>query len=281
MSSMQGRVAIVTGGASGIGAAVASAFVDAGATVVLADVQDDRGRRVARELGPRCHYVRADVSQEAQVQQLIEGTHARHGRLDCLVNNAGVAGPGGGIAQIQPESWDAMMAVLLRSAYLGMHFAAPIMAAQGHGSIVNMASVAGFRAGYGSHVYSAAKAAIMQLTVTVAMELGERGVRVNCVCPGAIATPLFGKAAGLAPDEADSAVAPLRGMLARAQPIQRAGEAEDVAQAVLWLSGDGAAFVNAHALVVDGGLTGGKPWSAVLETRARMRALFEGTNRPA
>lgn len=275
MRSLEGRVAIVTGGASGIGAAVALRFIDAGATVVLADVQDDRGRRLAEALGPDCHYRRADVSQEADVQQLIQGTHAGYGRLDCLVNNAGVAGPGGGIAQIEPDSWDAMMGVVLRSVYLGMHFAAPLMAAQGHGSIVNMASVAGFRAGYGSHVYSAAKAAIMQLTVTVGMELGESGVRVNCVCPGAIATPIFGKAAGLGPEEADAAVVPLRNALARAQPIQRAGEADDVAQAVLWLAGDGAAFVNAHALVVDGGLTGGKPWSATLETRSRLRAIFE------
>ncbi|MDO8372897.1 MAG: glucose 1-dehydrogenase [Polaromonas sp.] len=275
MKSLGGRVAIVTGGASGIGAAVARRFINAGATVVLADVQDDRGRRLAEALGPSCHYRRADVSREAEVQQLIQGAHAEHGRLDCLVNNAGVAGPGGGIAQIQPESWDATMGVVLRSVYLGMHFAAPIMTAQGHGSIINMASVAGFRAGYGSHVYSAAKAAIMQLTVTVGMELGESGVRVNCVCPGAIATPMFGKAAGLGPEEADAAVAPLRSALARAQPIQRAGEADDVAEAVLWLAGDGAAFVNAHALVVDGGLTGGKPWSAVLETRSRMRAIFE------
>jgi NAD(P)-dependent dehydrogenase (short-subunit alcohol dehydrogenase family) len=275
MKTLEGRVAIVTGGASGIGAAVAQHFINAGAIVVLADVQDDRGRRLAETLGPDCHYRRTDVSQEAEMRQLIEGARAEHGRLDCLVNNAGVAGPGGGIAQIQPDNWDAMMGVVLRSVYLGMHFAAPIMTAQGRGSIVNMASVAGFRAGYGSHVYSAAKAAIMQLTVTVGMELGESGVRVNCVCPGAIATPLFGKAAGLGPEEADAAVAPLRQALARAQPIQRAGEADDVAQAVLWLAGDGAAFVNAHALVVDGGLTGGKPWSAVLETRARMRTLLE------
>ena len=275
MKTLEGRVAIVTGGASGIGAAVAQHFIAAGATVVLADVQDDRGRRLAETLGPACRYRRADVSREAEMQQLIEDTHTEHGRLDCLVNNAGVAGPGGGIAQIQPESWDAMMGVVLRSVYLGMHFAAPLMTAQGHGSIVNMASVAGFRAGYGSHVYSAAKAAIMQLTVTVGMELGESGVRVNCVCPGAIATPIFGKAAGLGPEEADAAVAPLRNALARAQPIQRAGEADDVAQAVLWLAGDNAAFVNAHALVVDGGLTGGKPWSAVLESRSRLRTLFE------
>ena len=106
------------------------------------------------------------------------------------------------------------------------------------------------------------------------MELGESGVRVNCVCPGAIATPLFGKAAGLGPDDADATVAPMRSLLAHAQPIQRAGEADDVARAVLWLLGDDAAFVNAHALVVDGGLTGGKPWSAVVETRSRMRELF-------
>ncbi len=229
MNSLQGRVAVVTGGASGIGAAVVRRFIDAGATVVLADVQDDRGRHLAESLGPACQYRHADVSRETDMRQLVASTHAEHGRLDCLVNNAGVAGPGGGIEQIQPESWDAMMAVVLRSVYLGMNCAAPVMKAQGHGSIVNMASVAGFRAGYGSHVYSAAKAAIMQLTVTVGMELGESGVRVNCVCPGAIATPLFGKAAGLGPDEADASVATLRGMLAKAQPIQRAGEADDVA----------------------------------------------------
>jgi NAD(P)-dependent dehydrogenase (short-subunit alcohol dehydrogenase family) len=275
MNSLQDRVAVVTGGASGIGAAVVRRFIDAGAAVVLADVQDDRGRCLAQALGPRCQYRRADVSREADMRQLIDGTRAQHGRLDCLVNNAGVAGPGGGIEQLQPDSWDAVMAVVLRSVYLGMHCAAPVMKAQGHGSIVNMASVAGFRAGYGSHVYSAAKAAIIQLTVTVGMELGESGVRVNCVCPGAIATPLFGKAAGLGPEEADATVALLRSVLAKAQPVQRAGEADDVAQAVLWLAGDGAAFVNAHALVVDGGLTGGKPWSAALETRSRLRALFE------
>ena len=275
MKSLDGRVAIVTGGASGIGAAVVRKFIDAGATVVLADVQDDRGRHLAGALGSACQYRRADVSRETDMRQLVASTHAEHGRLDCLVNNAGVAGPGGGIEQIQPDSWDAMMGVVLRSVYLGMHCAAPIMKAQGRGSIVNMASVAGFRAGYGSHVYSAAKAAIIQLTVTVGMELGESGVRVNCVCPGAIATPLFGKAAGLGPEEADASVATLRGMLAKAQPIQRAGEADDVARAVLWLASDDAAFVNAHALVVDGGLTGGKPWSAVVETRSRMRALFE------
>lgn len=274
-SHFQGRVVIVTGGASGIGSAVVSRFIDAGATVVLADVQDDRGRRVADAMGPACRYRRADVSRETDMRQLIATTHAEHGRLDCLVNNAGIAGPGGGIEQIQPDNWDAMVAVVLRSVYLGMHCAAPIMKAQGHGSIVNMASVAGFRAGYGSHVYSAAKAAIIQLTVTVGMELGESGVRVNCVCPGAIATPMFGKAAGLGPDEADATVAPLRKVLAKAQPIQRAGEADDVARAVFWLASDEAAFVNAHALVVDGGLTGGKPWSAVLETRTRLRALFE------
>lgn len=275
MSVLQDRVAIVTGGASGIGSAVVRRFIEAGATVLVADVQDDRGQRLAAALGPRCHYRHADVSREQHMAALVGAAVQVHGRLDCLVNNAGVAGPGGGIAQIQPEQWDAVMAVLLRGAYLGMHFAAPVMQAQRSGSIVNVASVAGFRAGYGSHIYSAAKAALMQLTVTVAMELGEDGVRVNCVCPGAIATPLFGKAAGLGPDQADATVPAMRQLLAQAQPIRRAGEADDVAQAVLWLASDAAAFVNAHALVVDGGLTGGKPWSAVQETRARIKALLE------
>lgn len=274
MNGMQGRVAIVTGASSGIGAAVARRFAAAGARVVLADVQDDRGRDLAAALGPACGYRHADVSLEHDMRMLVERTLSEYGRIDCLVNNAGIAGPGGGIEQIRPEAWDAVMAVLLRGTYLGMHFVAPAMKARGRGSIVNVASVAGFRAGYGSHIYSAAKAAVMQLSVTVAMELGESGVRVNCVCPGAIATPLFGKAAGLGPDEADATVPALRQMLSQAQPIRRAGEADDVAEAVLWLAGDASAFVNAHCLVVDGGLTGGKPWSAVQETRARMRQAF-------
>lgn len=271
---LHGRVAVVTGAASGIGLAIARTFVGAGAQVVMADVQDDRGRRQAQALGAACGYRRADVSSEADMSALIDTTLRQHGRLDCLVNNAGIAGPGGAIDELAPASWDAVMAVVARGAFLGMHFAAPAMKARGRGSIVNVASVAGFRAGYGSHLYSAAKAAVMQLTRTVAMELGEAGVRVNCICPGAIATPLFGKAAGLGPDDADATVEPMRQALARAQPIARAGEADDIAQAALWLAGDGAAFVNGHALVVDGGLTGGRPWSDVVQQRARLRQML-------
>lgn len=271
MKTLQDQVAIVTGGASGIGLAIVRRFVQAGAQVVMADVQDDRGRRLAAEIGPACRYQHADVSQESDMAALVDQALRAHGRLDCLVNNAGISGPGGPIEQLQPSAFDAVMAVLARSAFLGMHFAAPAMKARGRGSIVNMASVAGFRAGYGSHLYSAAKAAVMQLTRTVAMELGEAGVRVNCICPGAIATPLFGKAAGLGPDEADATVQPMRQMLAKAQPICRAGEADDVAEAALWLASEASAFINGHALVVDGGLTGGRPWSAVVEQRQRMR----------
>lgn len=274
MTGLQGQVAIVTGAASGIGAAIVRRFVAAGARVVMADVQDDRGRRLADEIGPACLYQHADVSREDDMAALVDQALRAFGQLDGLVNNAGIAGPGGPIEQLQPQAFDAVMAVLARSAFLGMHFAAPPMKARGRGSIITIASVAGFRAGYGSHLYSAAKAAVMQLTRTVAMELGEAGVRVNCICPGVIATPLFGKAAGLGPEEADATVLPLRQMLSKAQPIGRAGEPDDVAEAALWLASDAAAFVNGHALVVDGGLTGGRPWAATVETRQRMREAF-------
>ncbi len=274
MTALKDQVAIVTGGASGIGSAIVRRFVQAGAQIVMADVQDDRGRRLAAELGPACRYQHADVSRDDDMAALVDQALRAHGRIDCLVNNAGIAGPGGPIERLPPQAFDAVMAVLARSAFVGMHLVAPPMKARGRGCIINMASVAGFRAGYGSHLYSAAKAAVMQLTRTVAMELGEAGVRVNCICPGAIATPLFGKAVGLGPDEADDTVQPLRQMLAKAQPIGRCGEAEDIAEAALWLASDASAFVNGHALVVDGGLTGGRPWTAVLEQRQRMRAAL-------
>ncbi|MCW5633624.1 MAG: glucose 1-dehydrogenase [Rubrivivax sp.] len=274
MKRLQDKVAIVTGGASGIGEATARLFAAEGAAVVIADVQDDRGRRLAHALGEPAVYRHADVSRESDVMAFVELALERFGRLDVLFNNAGFGGPGGGIEELEADGWDATMAVLLRGVFLGMKHAAPVMKRQGSGSILSTASVAGLRAGHGPHIYSAAKAAVIHLTRTVAMELGECGVRVNCLCPGGIATPIFGKGFGLAPEEADATVQTMRGMLAHMQPIQRAGEPEDVAAAALWLASDEAAFVNGHALVVDGGLTGGRLWSDSQQRRAVMRSAL-------
>ena len=274
MGVLEGKVAVITGGASGIGEASVRRFVAEGAWVLMADVQDARGERLAAELGPRCRYRHADVTRADDVQALVQQAQDWQGRLDCLFSNAGGPGPGGPIEGVQPEAWDAVMALLLRSVYLGLHFAAPVMKRQRSGSLISTACVAGLQANYGPHAYSAAKAAVIQLTRSVATELGESGVRVNCICPGGIATPIFGKAMGLSTEQADATVAPMQAVLAAMQPLPRAGMPDDIAQAALWLASDASSFVNGHALVVDGGLTAGRGWSQTQENSAKLRAAF-------
>jgi len=274
MGKLDGKVAVITGGASGIGDATVRLFVEEGCRVVVADVQDDRGARLAAELGKSASYLHADVSQEAQVSGAIAHAVSRFGRLDCLFNNAGAGGVSGPIEEIPADGFDHTMGVLLRGVFLGMKHAAPVMKRQGGGSIISTASVAGLQAGYGPHVYSAAKAAVVHLTRSVAMELGESGVRVNCICPGGIATPIFGSALGLAGPEADRVAELMKTLLATRQPIQRAGLPEDIARAALWLASEESSFVNGHALIVDGGLTGGRMWSVVQEQRRQLRTAL-------
>lgn len=274
MGKLDGKVAVITGGASGIGDATVRLFVEEGCRVVIADVQDDRGARLAEELGKSASYLHADVSQEAHVSGAIAHAVSRFGRLDCLFNNAGAGGVVGPIEEIPADGFDHTMGVLLRGVFLGMKHAAPIMKRQGRGSIISTASVAGLQAGYGPHVYSAAKAAVVHLTRSVAMELGESGVRVNCICPGGIATPIFGSALGLAGPAADRVAELMKTLLATRQPIQRAGLPEDIARAALWLASEESSFVNGHALIVDGGLTGGRMWSVVQEQRQQLRAAL-------
>jgi NAD(P)-dependent dehydrogenase (short-subunit alcohol dehydrogenase family) len=274
MGTLEGKVAVITGGASGIGEATVRLFVDEGCRVVVADVLDERGRRLVDAIGKSAVYVHADVSQETQVQAAVEHAVSHFGRLDCVFNNAGLGGVSGPIAEIPVDGFDRTIGILLRGVFLGMKHAAPIMKRQGTGSIVSTASVAGLQAGFGPHVYSAAKAAVIHLTRSGAMELGESGVRVNCICPGGIATPIFGKALGLDEAAADEAAKKMETVLATHQPIQRAGLPEDIAQAALWLASDDSRFVTGHALVVDGGLTGGRMWSVGQEQRAMLRAFL-------
>src|SRR5262249_14084875 len=227
MPRLSGKVTLITGGASGIGEGTARLFVEEGGGVIIADIQDDRGQRLAKELGARAGYVHADVSQEAEVRAAVNATVERFGRLDCLFNNAGFGGVQGGIEEIPVSGFDETIGVLLRGVFLGMKHAAPIMKRQGSGSIISTASVAGLRTGMGPHVYSAAKAAVIHLTHSVAMELGESGIRVNCICPGGIATPIFGKAFGIDADRADATIPLMKGVLETMQPIRRSGLPED------------------------------------------------------
>ncbi|HXC53295.1 MAG TPA: glucose 1-dehydrogenase [Candidatus Limnocylindrales bacterium] len=264
MARLEGKVAVITGAASGIGEATARLFAFEKASVVLADINDDRGRKLADEIssnGGAARYVHADVAREADVKAMIDLAVSEHGRLDTIFNNAGYGGTSGPIAEIPVEEFDATVGVLLRGVFLGIKHAAPVMSAQGSGSIISTSSVAGLRAGYAPHVYTVAKAAVIQLTKTVAMELGESGVRVNCICPGGIATPLLGSAFGDDSMDENAKLELVRQTIAMFQPIRRAGLPEDIASAALWLASDESSFVNGHALVVDGGLTGGVMWS--------------------
>lgn len=274
MPRLNGKVTLITGGASGIGEGTARLFIEEGAAVTIADVQDDRGQRLAKELGSRAAYIHADVSREAEVRAAVNAAVERFGRLDCLFNNAGFGGVQGGIEEITVSGFDETIGVLLRGVFLGMKHAAPIMKRQGSGSIISTASVAGLRTGLGPHVYSAAKAAVIHLTHSVAMELGENGIRVNCICPGGIATPIFGKAFGIDADRADATIPLMKGVLETMQPIRRSGLPEDIARAALWLASDDSTFVNGHALVVDGGLIGGRQWSEVQQRRGMLRSAL-------
>jgi NAD(P)-dependent dehydrogenase (short-subunit alcohol dehydrogenase family) len=261
-------VAIITGGASGIGRGAVETFAREGATVVIADVQDEKGERLAAELNASYRHV--DVADEAQVADLVVGAVAAHGRLDCMFNNAGVTGAGGSILDPPFAESEAAFRILFWGVLFGVKHAGRVMKAQRSGSIISTASVAGIDANLGPHVYSAAKAAVIHLTRTAAKELGESHVRVNCICPGGIATPIFGKAFGLGTQAADQTVEFMKGALAQMQPIPRAGLPDDIAQAALFLAGDESTFVNGQSLVVDGGLTRGRGWS---ETQARSKML--------
>ena len=274
MARLPGKVALITGGASGIGEATVRLFVAEGASVVIADVQDEHGRRLAGELGARATFVHTDVSREADVQAAVGEAVKRFGRLDCLFNNAGFGGVTGSIEEIPTAGFDDTLGVLLRGVFLGMKHAAPVMKRQGGGAIISTASVAGLRTGFGPHVYSAAKAAVIHLTRSVAMELGEHNICVNCICPGGIATPIFGKAFGLSVEKAEGIVPLMKGVLEQMQPIRRSGLPDDIAHAALWLAGDEATFVNGEALVVDGGLSNGRLWSEIQQRRAMLRAAL-------
>jgi len=257
MGRLAGKRAVITGAASGIGEATARLFAAEGAMVILADVDEARGKRLADELGECAHFVATDVSAEADVDRAVAASVDYFGGLDVMFNNAGVPGSTCGIEDIEVADWDHTLGVHLRGVFLGIRAAARIMRPQGHGSIINTASVAAFQANYAGHDYSAAKAAIRHLTVTTANELGEHGVRVNAVCPGGTATSIFGRAAGLDAEQAQRTIEFMTVALSNIAPIPRAAQPADIAEAVLWLASDAASYVNGQAIAVDGGLLTG------------------------
>ncbi|HEY8172778.1 MAG TPA: glucose 1-dehydrogenase [Dehalococcoidia bacterium] len=267
MGKLDGKVAVVTGGASGIGEATVRLFCAEGASVVVADIQDDRGRAIADEIGKWAVYRHTDVSVEDDVRGAIDTAISTFGSLDVMYNNAGALGAVGPIAQISADEFERTIGVLLRSVFYGIKHAAATMQPRGEGSIVSTASIAGIQPGWGPHLYSMAKAAVIQLTRSAAVELGESGVRVNCICPGGIATPLIRSLGGAR----DVPIDALKTAMAKSQPIQRAGLPEDIAQAALWLASSDSSFVTGEALVVDGGMALGPLWSRQTPAFTRRR----------
>src|SRR5215471_1179794 len=278
MGLLDGKIAIITGGTSGIGAATARLFVAEGAKVVFTGRRKPEGEAVARRIGPHATFIQADATSEADWERVIRATLDQHGRLDALFNNAGGPAPTGSIESVPVAGFDAAMALLVRSVMLGMKHASPIMKRQKSGSIINNGSVAGHQTGYStSMIYGAAKAAVVHLTRCAAMELGEHGVRVNSISPGAITTGILAKALGMDTAKADGSakVAEQIGQVyAKAQPIPRAGITDDIAQCVLWLASDRSTFVNGIDIVVDGGIIGGRMYSAHQEGLRQTKAAL-------
>lgn len=270
-------VTVVTGGASGLGAATARLVVERGGSVVIGDVQADRGAALADELGERVFFVATDVSVEADVAALVDAAVARFGRLDVMFNNAGIVGADGPIDEIELDEYEFTMAVLLRSVFLGMKHAARVMKPTRRGVILSTASIAGVVGGLGPHVYTAAKSAIVGLTRNVAAELGPYGIRVNAIAPGSTATPMVADIRFGDP----GAMSELESALAAESPLagRPGGTAADVAHAAVWLMSPEAGFISGQTLLVDGGLsTGSRPLASAAPPR-RHRMLREAGRR--
>lgn len=248
--TLAGRVAVITAGGAGIGAATARRFAAEGAAVVIADLSGRRAEGVAAEIasrGGRAEWLKMDAADPEGVQAAVRRALDAYGRLDVMVNNAGHAEVAP-LDEIPLESWNRVLAVTLTGTFLGMKYCLPVMRRQGGGAIVNTASISGTAGDDGLSSYNAAKAGVINLTRSAAIENARYGIRVNCVCPGTIDTraPLL-----LGGDRADE----IRRAQAEATPMARMGEADEIASAILFLASDEASFITGAAIVADGGLT--------------------------
>ncbi len=256
---LEGKVAAITGAASGFGAAAARLFVAEGCRVVLGDIQEEQGAAIAAELGDAAVFTVCNVTREDDIAKLIDLAVSEFGKLDVMFNNAGIVGAVGPIATTPAEEWQATLDVLLNGVFYGMKHAARVMQPQGSGSIVSMASTAGILGGLGPHTYTAAKHAVVGLTKGVGAELCRFGIRVNCIAPAGMATAMV---ANVTTGD-HTAIEETKKALAGASPlVDRAGTAEDVAHAALWLASDDSGYTNGHTLTTDAGLTAGSTANA-------------------
>ena len=251
---LEGKVAAITGAASGFGECAARLFVGEGCKVVLGDIQDEAGAALADELGDSAVYVHCNVTSEDDIANMVDTAVSEFGRLDIMYNNAGIVGAVGPIDTTPTEEWKATLDILLNGVFYGIKHAARVMKPQQSGSIVSMASTAGIKGGLGPHTYSAAKHAVVGLTKSAGAELCRHGIRVNSIAPAGMATAMVANVSTGDP----AAIEETKKILAETSPLlNRPGLAEDVANAALWLASDESGYTNGHTLTTDAGITTG------------------------
>ena len=275
---LSGKVAIITGGAAGIGRGTAELFMEEGAKVVIADVDEERGRSLSGTLGPATRFKYTDVAKREDVQALVNFTVAEFGGLHIMFNNAGVSDAAyGNLLDDDFSHFERVMRVNVLGVMLGTQLAARHMAAHGGGSIINVASIAGVQPGHGFSCYRASKAGVIHFTKSAAIELGTHLVRVNCICPGNIPTDMgtfATPAPGMTQSDGDRIQKAVRAVRMTHQPLQRQGQSNDIGQAAAFLGGDRSLQITGQVLSVDGGASAGVVRSQIAEImQARVSAL--------
>ncbi|MGO4616107.1 SDR family NAD(P)-dependent oxidoreductase [Nocardia sp. 2YAB30] len=270
-NELSGKVAVITGGASGIGRATVGKFVTEGARVVIADINSELGTAVAAEFGPNVLFKKTDVANSGQVEDLVAYTVANFGGLHIMLNNAGIpAAMHADFLDDPLDDFQRLMAVDLLGVMLGTQHAARHMADNGGGSIINTTSIGGIQAGCGELVYRAAKAGVIHFTKCAAIDLAVHGIRVNSIAPGAIPTPILSTTVAHLPDS-EKATRQLREVMKSIRPLQREGTAEDIAEAAVYFGGDRSAYVTGTVLPVDGGIVAGNAGRAFADIEAECR----------
>lgn len=280
---LKDKVCLITGGCSGIGLAGVERFLDAGARVVCADIQAEKGAALAARFPQdRFAFTSCDVLEEGQIKAALDAAVARFGRLDVVWNNAGACTAPAGIADIAIADFDREIRLLLTSVVAGIKHAIPHFNAIGSGAVINTASMAALQIGHAPFAYATAKGAVKWMTSQLAVDLARQHIRVNCICPGYIPTSIVGRGLGLPVAQADQMAAQIADGLKDAQPLEGPIPARAIADAAVFLASDAAAFVTGHALVVDGGNSLAPPhaWDTTI-TPPLLKALGPGFELPA
>ncbi len=269
-----GKTVVVTGAASGIGAAATARFAREGAVVFASDIDVEGGEKLARETEGDVRFLACDVCDPAAIKALMDRAAGETGGIDTVFNNAGAGGARPNIAEIEPDEWDRTMDLLLRSVAMGIRYAVPHMKGRKGASIVNVSSVAAVGPGYSPTAYAVAKAGVLHLTKCAATDLAQHGIRVNAVQPGFINTNIFTASLEIPDEVKTQAKAMIAQMSSNAQPVARGGQPIDIANAVAFLASEEAGFITGASLIVDGGLTLGPRHSWDPEEGGAFEALI-------